>query len=196
MSILKFNPRNAVLLLIILIVAILRLATNFTTELGPLAVFTPIGAMALFGGAYFNGYIKPFAFPLLTLFVSDVVLSFTVLSPFRSGLLYQGWYWTYAAFALMTIAGKLIIKDVTVKYIAIATITVVLIHWLVSDIGGCLQEKNTSAMLTVYGQRLITAIPYELKFLAATAVYGALMFGSFEWMQKKYPQLSLSEPGF
>jgi len=196
MSMLKFNPRNAVLLLIILIVAILRLATNYTTELGPLAVFTPIGTMALFGGAYFSGYIKPFAFPLLTLFISDVVLSFTVLSPFRSGLLYHGWYWTYAAFALMTIAGKLIIKDITVKNIAIATITVALIHWLVSDIGGCLQEKNTSAMLTVYGQRLITAIPYELKFLAATVIYGALMFGSFEWMQKKYPQLSLSEPEF
>ncbi len=185
MSIFKFNPRTAVLLLIVVIVAALRLATNFSSELGPLALFTPIGAMALFGGAYFNGYIKPFAFPLATLFISDVILSFTILAPYRSGLLYYGWYWTYAAFALMVIAGKLIVKDVTIKHMVIGVVTVTLIHWLVSDIGGCLKEENINNMLTVYGQRLLTAIPYELRFLAATTIYSTVMFGSFEWLQKK-----------
>lgn len=185
MSIFKFNPRTALLLLIIVIVAVLRLATSFSSELGPLALFTPIGAMALFGGAYFNGYVKPFAFPLATLFISDVILSFTVLAPFRSGLLYSGWYWTYAAFALMVVVGKLIVKDVTIKHLAIGIVTVTLIHWLVSDIGGCLKENNVNNMLAVYGQRLVTAIPYELRFLAATTIYSAIMFGSFEWLQKK-----------
>jgi hypothetical protein len=192
MSIPKFNPRNAVLLLFIVLVAALRLATNFSTQLGPLAVFTPLGAMALFGGAYFTGNVKPFALPLLTLFVSDVVLSFTVLAPYRSGLLYSGWYWTYGAFALMTIAGKLIIKDVTVKQVVLATITVTLIHWLVSDIGGCLNQPTAGAMFTVYLQRLVTAIPYELRFLAGTTVFSTVMFGGFEWMQKKYPALHIA----
>ncbi|MBS1599712.1 MAG: hypothetical protein JST75_15915 [Bacteroidetes bacterium] len=190
MSIPKFNPRTIVLLLIILLVAALRLIGNFASDPGPLGVFTPIGAMALFGGAYFTGNVKPFVFPLLTLFVSDLVLSFTVLSSFRSGLLYSGWYWTYGAFALMTIAGKFIIKDVTVKNLAISVVTATLIHWLVSDIGECLQESNGSAMLSLYTQRLISAIPYEWKFLAGTAIYGAIMFGVFEWAQKKYPALS------
>ena len=71
MSVLKINPRNAVLLIIIVAMAILRIASF--SGWGPLTVFTPIGAMALFGGAYFNGNIKPFAFPLLTLFISDVM---------------------------------------------------------------------------------------------------------------------------
>jgi hypothetical protein len=192
MSIPKFNPRTVALLLMIAAVAALRLATSFSPELSPIAVFTPLGAMALFGGAYFNGYWKPFAFPLLTLFASDLILSFTVFSSMRSGLLYAGWYWTYGAFALMTVAGKFIIKDATVKNIAIAGITAVLIHWLVSDIGGCLQEKNTSGIFTVYIQRLITAIPYELRFLASTLIYSAVLFGSFEWLQKRYPVLSHS----
>jgi hypothetical protein len=191
MSILKFNPRNTVLILIILIVAALRLLTDFTAGFGPVAAFTPIGAMALFGGACFNGYLKPFAFPLITLFISDVILSFTLLSSYRSGLLYQGWYWIYAAFALMTLAGKLIVKHATIKHIFFGIITVVLIHWLISDIGGCLHEKNISSMLSIYGQRLITAIPYELRFLGGTAIYGGIMFGFFEWLQKRYPKLSL-----
>jgi len=182
-----------ILLLFILVVAGLRLAINFMSDPGPFGVFTPIGAMALFGGAYFSGYAKPFAFPLLTLFISDMILSFTVFSSFRNGLLYTGWYWTYGAFALMVAAGKLIIKEVTIKRLAIGIITATLIHWLVSDIGACLLEQNTSSMLTVYMQRLVTAIPYELKFLGGTVVYGSIMFGVFEWMQKRYPVLS--EPG-
>lgn len=192
MTTLKFNPRNAILILIILLVAALRLATNFSSELGPLALVTPIAAMAIFGGAYFTGYIKPFFFPLLALFISDVVLSFTVYSSFRSGLLYSGWFWTYAAFALMTLAGKTIVREVTFQRVVLAVIATTLIHWLISDIGGCLIEKNAAGMLSVYGQRLITAIPYELKFLTATAIYSGIMFGAFEWMQKKYPSLRLA----
>jgi hypothetical protein len=185
MSVLKINPRNAVLLLIILATAILRLAAF--TGWGPLTVFTPIGAMALFGGAYFTGNVKPFAFPLLTLLISDVVLSFTINSEYRVGLLYAGWFWTYLAFALMTVAGKLIIRDITVKNIAISVVVSTLIHWLVSDIGACMVEDKFT--FSVYGQRLITAIPYEWRFLGGTAIYGAILFGLFEWLQRRYTSL-------
>lgn len=187
MSVLKINPRNAVLLLIIVAMAILRIASF--SGWGPLTVFTPIGAMALFGGAYFNGNVKPFAFPLLTLFISDVIvmLTFFADSEYRTGILYSGWVWTYGAFALMAIAGKLIIRDINVKNIAIAVVVSTLIHWLVSDIGGCLAENKLT--FAVYIQRLITAIPYELRFLGGTAFYSALLFGLFEWLQTKYTSL-------
>ena len=187
MSVLKINPRNAVLLLFIVVTAALRLASF--SGWGPLTVFTPIGAMALFGGAYFNGNVKPFAFPLLTLFISDVILMQTMFtdSAYRSGILYTGWVWTYGAFALMTIAGKLIIRNINIKNIAIAVVVSTLIHWLVSDIGGCLAEDKFT--LSVYTQRLITAIPYELRFLGGTAIYSALLFGLFEWLQTRYTSL-------
>jgi len=185
MSLTQFNPRNAVLLLMIVIIAALRLAAF--SGWGPLTVFTPIGAMALFGGAYFKGNIKPLLFPLLTLFISDVVLSYTKFADIRTGLLYAGWEWTYLAFALMAVAGKLIIKNVNIKNVAIAVVATTLIHWLVSDIGGCLQDNKFS--FAVYGERLITAIPYEWRFLGGTAIYSALMFGLFEWLQRRYVAL-------
>ncbi len=185
MSVLKINPRNAILFIMILVTAAMRLfAIN---GYGPLTVFTPIGAMALFGGAYFTGNVKPFAFPLLTLFISDLVLAFTVYAPYRVGLLYTGWYWTYGAFALMTIAGKLIIRDITIKNIVIAVIVSTLIHWLVSDIGGCLVNEKFS--FAVYYARLISAIPYEWRFLAGTAIYSGILFGAFEWLQRRYTSL-------
>lgn len=187
MSLKQINPRNAVLLLIIVVTAVLRLASF--TGWGPLTVFSPIGAMALFGGAYFSGNVKPFAFPLLTLFISDVVLSFTIFSDseYRQGLLYNGWVWTYGAFALMTIAGKLIIRQASVKNIFIAVIVSTLIHWLVSDIGACIVEKEFT--FSLYTKRLIDAIPYEWRFLGGTAIYSAILFGLFEWLQTKYTSL-------
>src|SRR5215213_4829655 len=160
MSTQKLNPRTIALLAIIVAVAVLRVLTNLTDHLGPISNFTPIGAMALFGGASFRGKIKPFFFPLLALFISDLVLSFTVYDSFRSGILYSGWYWTYAAFALMVIAGKLLVKTFNARNILIAVVAATVIHWLVSDIGGCLNEATTEAMLYRYGQRLISAIPY------------------------------------
>ena len=87
MSLQKINPRTIVLLAIIIVVATLRLVALFTDHLGPLSNFTPIGTMALFGGAYFTGKVKPFIFPLLALFMSDVILSYTIFSQFRQGLL-------------------------------------------------------------------------------------------------------------
>jgi hypothetical protein len=185
MSVPQFNPRSLVLLLIIIIVAALRFAAF--TGMGPLTVFTPVGAMALFGGAYFKGNIKPLLFPLLTLFLSDVVLAFTVLAEHRVGLLYAGWFWTYLAFALMSIAGKLIIKEVSIKNIAIGVLVATCIHWLISDIGGCLKEEQLS--MTLYVQRLITALPYEWMFMAGTAIYSAIMFGLFEFLQQRFVSL-------
>jgi hypothetical protein len=103
--------------------------------------------------------------------------------------LYAGWFWTYAAFALMAIAGKLIVRHVTVNSIIVAVLAATLMHWLVSDIGGCVQAGVPS--LTTYVQRLGTAMPYELRFLAGTAVYSMLMFGTFELIQRRYPKLAL-----
>lgn len=182
MSLSTFSPRNAVLLLIIVVIATLRLLSFI--DMGPLTYFTPLGAMALFGAAYFSGHVKPYLFPLLTLFISDLILSYTLFAEFRTGFLYSGWYWTYLAFALMTVAGKLILKEVTIVRIILATITATLIHWLVSDIGACVVENKLT--LPFYLNRLVTAIPYELRFLGGTAFFSAIMFGIFELAQKKY----------
>ncbi|WP_126246138.1 DUF6580 family putative transport protein [Chitinophaga rhizosphaerae] len=185
MPVSTFSQRNAVILLIIVVVAVLRLL-SFLDE-GPLAYFTPLGAMALFGAAHFNGHVKPYAFPLLTLFISDLILSFTLFAAFRTGFLYTGWYWTYLAFVLMTAAGKLILKKITVPRLIAATITATVIHWLVSDIGACAVENKLT--FAFYLDRLVTAIPYELRFLAGTAFFGAIMFGIFELAQRKYTSL-------
>ena len=69
----KFDPRTIVLLTFITVTAAIRVIFNFNYEISPLANFSPIGAMALFSGAYFTKQWKAFAFPLLMLFISDFI---------------------------------------------------------------------------------------------------------------------------
>ena len=187
MSLQKIAPRTTILLVMIIAVGALRVIFNFDESLSPLANFSPIGAMALFGGAYFSGRTKQFLFPLLTLFVSDVVLSLTVFSQYSSGLLYGGWYWVYGAFALMTLTGNLLIKNATAKNILLATLVCVLIHWIVTDFGVWLNSTVYPQTAEGFVACLIAAIPFELRFLTGTTVYSAILFGSFKWMEQKHP---------
>ncbi|MBO9571623.1 MAG: hypothetical protein J7497_05370, partial [Chitinophagaceae bacterium] len=130
------------------------------------------------------------AFPLVALLISDLIVSNTLFTQYRVGLLYSGWYWTYIAFALMAVAAKFIVKEVNVKNIIVAVIAATVIHWIVSDIGMCVMENNFT--LSLYVRKLIEAVPYELKFMAGTAIFSALMFGTFELLQRKYPSLQFN----
>jgi hypothetical protein len=185
MSLTKINPRTTLLFLFIGVTAALRVIFNLNYEISPLANFSPLGAMALFGGAYFRNWWKAFAFPLLMLFISDFVLQQTVFKPYSNGILYAGWYWVYGAFVLMTIAGRWLLKDVTIKSFVVSTLVCVFIHWTISDIGVWYGSTTFTQDLQGYLNCLVVAIPYEWRFFTGTAVYGFALFGLFEWMQKK-----------
>jgi hypothetical protein len=186
MSFIKFNPRTILLLVFITVIAAVRVVSNFDTEISLLANFSPVGAMALFGGAYFNKQWKALGFPLLMLLLSDVVLQQTVFKTYGNGILYGGWYWVYGAFALMTIAGRWLLKKITIKNFILSVLACVFIHWTVTDIGVWYGSKIFSQNLQGYINCLVVAIPYELKFLTGTLVYGIILFGLFEWMQQHY----------
>ena len=184
MSFVKFNFRTALLLLFITAIAVIRVILNFNHDISSLANFSPLGAMALFGGAYFNKQWKAFLFPLLMLFLSDVILHQTVFKQYSDGILYGGWYWVYGAFALITLAGRWLLKKVTIKSFLVSVLVAGIIHWTVSDIGVWYNSKIFSQDINGFIECLIVAIPYEWRFLSGTIIYGVVLFGVFEWMQR------------
>ena len=193
MSVPKFNPRGLVLFVFILAVALLRVILNFSDSVSMLANFSPIGAMALFGGAYFSTRWKGVLLPVLTLFVSDFILHQTVFRQYGNGFLYSSWYMVYGAFAMMAIAGHLIMKHVTVNRFVISALVCVFIHWIVTDIAVWYGSTVYTQNLAGFVHCLVVAIPFELKFLAGTVIYGAIMFGAFEWLQNRYTSLKFSQ---
>ncbi|MET4082140.1 hypothetical protein ABIB40_002096 [Pedobacter sp. UYP30] len=191
MSDFKFNPRDLVLLVMILAITAFRLLVTFNTDELQFANFSSIGAVALFGGAYFKNDVKAFAFPLLSLFLSDFILSTTIFSSYSTGFLYGGWYWTYIAFALMVLVGKVMLKKTNVVSFLGSALMITLIHWVVTDLGVWYGSPVYTQNFAGFWQVLVLAIPFELRFLGGTVVYGAIIFGAFEALKSKYTVLKL-----
>lgn len=185
----KINPRNIVLVAMILVIALLRLIVTFNADALSFANFSSIGAVALFGGAYFRDKIKAFVFPIASLLLSDYILSITLYKQYSNTFLYDGWYYTYLAFAIMVLLGQLMVKKVTVANFLMATLATVLVHWLVTDFGVWFKSPAYTQDFAGYINCLVKAIPFELRFLYGTLGYGIVMFGSFELMKREYPAL-------
>ncbi|MEO6232793.1 MAG: DUF6580 family putative transport protein [Ferruginibacter sp.] len=193
MSTQKINPRIAVLLIIMIAVAAMRIPN--AAQLMPWANFSPIGAMGLFGGAYFANKWKAFLFPLLTLFVSDLIINNIVLQG-KYGVMSGSWYIIYGIFILIVLIGKWLLQNVSVKNIILASVVAALSHWLIADftvwIGGGTDlrtmtplTKDWAGLIQCYAQ----GFPFMKNFLLGNLVYSGIMFGSFSLAQQRFPVL-------
>jgi len=181
--------RNIVLVLIILSAALLRILN--VGKFGDWANFTPVGAIALFGGTYFRNRWAAYLTPLLTLFISDIVVNYSYFG--KITLFYDGIFWVYVAFAFMVFIGNLI-KEVSIVNVLAASLSAVVIHWLISNFGvwlggeqfGQLYAHDIQGLLQCY----INAIPFEKNLLLGNLAYGAILYGGFEWLARYTPGLS------
>ena len=177
------------LLIFIVVVGMLRIMN--AAELTAWSNFTPIGAMALFGGAYFNQRWKSFAFPLLTLFLGDIFIH-TVIYDGN----YEGRLLIYLAFSMIVFIGIVFIRKVKAKNITIASLLSTISFWLIADfavwLGGGTDIRTQLPLSRDLGgllQCYLQGLPFMINFLLGTLFYSAVMFGAFEWMQRRYPAL-------
>ena len=187
------DTRFVVLLLFMAFAMALRIWFSTDADLTSLSNFSPVGAMALFGGAYFSRH-RAFFFPLLTLWISDLILSrFVFYGEWR--LFYEGAGWTYAAFALMVWVGKYLKgRPKGISFVK-AALSAVLIHWIVTDLGVWLSGGMYPMTAAGFLACLAAAIPFEINFLAGTLLYGAVLFGAFEWLRDRHAALQLNIEG-
>jgi hypothetical protein len=183
----KSNTRIAVLLLLMILVIGLRVIAPLSPDFKLLANFSGIGAVALFGGAYFESKFNAYILPLFILFLSDLGLVLTMGAGYG---FYQGWYYTYIAFALMVLVGQLAIKRVNVATVTGGGLLAVFVHWIVSDFGVWYGASFYPQTIAGFWACLVAAIPYEMNFLYGTLIYATLLFGVFESLKVKYPALS------
>jgi hypothetical protein len=193
MTLQKINTRNIVLILMILGAVAMRFVTYKVTLLSNNAIalsnFTPVGAVALFGGTYFTDKWKAYLVPLCTLFISDMVLNYLYSS--RLIIDYSATIWVYLSFAIMVFIGTRI-KKVNVLSVGAASVLSVVIFWLLTDFpwlyGGALYPHT----LMGYEQSLIAAIPFQRNMLLGDVVFGLLLFGGFELAKSKFSVLRIN----
>jgi hypothetical protein len=169
------HPRTPVVTGIVLAAAALRIVPH------PMN-FAPIGALALFGGAYFSSKRAALAVPLLSLIAGDVFTGFHQFIPF-----------IYASFLVSVAIGFWLRRKRSALRISIATLAGAIQFFLVtnfalwnSSIGS--YPKTTGGLAACY----IAGVPYFWNTLAGDAFYATLLFGGMALAEHRFP--SLREP--
>jgi hypothetical protein len=188
MSLKKINLRNGALVFMIVCAAATRLIN--VNHLSVWSNFTPVGAVSLFGGAYFSDKWKAYLVPLLTLFISDIALDYVYFNKFM--LFYNGALPVYISFALMVFIGTYI-KKVNVGNVLAASLAAVFVHWIITDIDPWLSGTLYAKSLYGYSESLIAAIPFEKNMLLGNLLFSAILFGGFELAQRKFTVLRVNK---
>lgn len=144
--------------------------------------FTPIGAMALFGAAYFSRQALTLAIPFIALFISDLLLNNIIYRQYYSGFTLITSWWIYAAFGLVMLAGWLLLRQKTSPgRIVVASLSASAIFFLVTNfsvwLGGTMYPKTLAGLMTCYA----AGLPFLKNTVLGDLFFSAVMFGMYEW---------------
>jgi len=156
--------------------------------------FSPIGAIALFGAAYFSKKYLAFLIPIAAMWMSDLLIN-NVIYPRMFPEYYDGafaWgvsFWVYGAFALTVVGGFLMLRKINFKNVALASVIAAIGFFLVTNFGvwagGIMYPKTASGLLLCYG----AAIPFFWNTLLSNLIFAAALFGGYEFLKQRYSVL-------
>lgn len=157
-----------------------------------LANFSPVGAMALFGGAYFAKKQWAFIIPMLTLWLSNLILNNVFYKQYFPTFSFGFDTGVFLSFALVVAIGIMTLKKVNLQNLLIANILGVLGFFFVSNffvwLGGKMYAPTMEGLVTCYTMGL----PFLRNTLLSSLVFSAIMFGAFEFTKNKVKALTLA----
>jgi hypothetical protein len=165
------HNRLLVLLSAILVAATLRLVPHPPN-------FTPIGAMALFGGAYLGRRWLAFAAPIGALLLSDLVLGF-----------YHGMVTVYATVALIVLVGWVALSRVSPLRVGAAALASSILFFVVTNFGMWLFSGFYPLTAAGLAACYVAAIPFFQNTVAGDLFYSGLLFGGFALLERAVPRL-------
>jgi len=154
--------------------------------------FTPLGAIALFGAAYFPKKKWALIIPILALWLSDLVLNNVVYAAYYDGFAFftSGFLYIYGAFAMIVILGVLLLKKITFPRVIGGALGGSVIFFVISNLGVWLSSPlypNTfEGLMMCY----TAAIPFFHYTIAGNLIYSGVLFGGYEYLKYKAPELT------
>ncbi len=176
------STRFIFILTIILFGAFMRLIPHWPN-------FTPIAAIALFGGTYFSRKYLAFLIPLIAMFVSDLIIGF-----------HSNMIAVYIAFAITVMIGFILNKKINIATIAGASITASIIFFLVTNFAAWIAlpiyPKNFAGLMESYLAALVFfndgsyGVSFFLNNVLSGLFYNGIFFGVFYLAQQRIPALA------
>jgi hypothetical protein len=140
--------------------------------------FTPIGAMALFSGAYLGKRWLAFVAPLAAMLLSDAVLGF------HSGMIF-----VYASVALIVLIGGIGLNRKSVLRIGGAAVASSVLFFVVTNFGTWALSGMYPPTLSGLAACYVAAIPFFQNTLAGDLFYSGMLFGGFALLERTVPAL-------
>lgn len=131
--------------------------------------FTSLIAVALFSGVYLDNKTLAISIPIITMFLSDLIIGFHDLITF-----------VYLSFVIIVLLGFAISKKKTIRNIITANITAAFIFYLLTNLGvwysGSLYPKSLDGLYLSY----FAALPFLTNSILSSLFYSMIIFGGFE----------------
>ena len=140
--------------------------------------FTPIAAIALFGGAQFSSRGKAFVIPLAAMLLGDLIIGLHPLIPF-----------VYGSFALTVCLGIWLRQNRTTARTLVAALMGSIQFFVVTNfaVWALLDSypKNAAGLAACY----IAAIPYFQNTVLGDLFYSAVLFGGLAFAEARFAKL-------
>jgi hypothetical protein len=169
-----------------LTIIVLILFASFSRIIPHIPNFTPIGAMALIGGAYLKNKYHALFIPIASLWLSDLVLNnfiFSIYSDFT--WFYPGFLWQYTSFILIIIIGYFFLKKVNFKNVFVTSISSSLLFFVITNFGvwlsGSIYSLDFQGLINCY----VMAIPFYKGTILGFICYSSILFGILEFSRYK-----------
>lgn len=157
--------------------------------------FTPIAAIALFGGAYFTNRWQAIAVPMGAMLLSDTILEITTGWGFHSGMLI-----VYTAFALVSVVGIILLKNANPGRVISSSLISSLIFFLITNFAFLYPESvvadqslgtyphNFSGIVASY----TAGLPFLKNQILGDLFFSGVLFGGFALLQKRFEALKVA----
>lgn len=168
------NPRFLVLAMIVFSGAMMRLIPHPPN-------FTPIAAIALFGGAHFASRRTALTVTLLAMFLSDLILAggYHTLMPV-----------VYGCFAMTVLMGRWIRRSRSILAIGGVTLSASLLFFIVTNFGVWVCFDFYPKTLAGLGACYAAAIPFFQNTLGGDLFFTTILLGGFALAQRRVPSLN------
>jgi len=177
----KMNLRFGIISGIVLFAALSRL---LLTELPNVS---PLGAMALFGGAYFSKRYLAVIIPLLALWISDVALNNTIYAAYYEGFSWFGVPVVYLSIIVIALMGTTLLKQIKVKNLLIASLLTSLVFFLITNLGSWWTIPAYSKDLVGIIAAYTAGLPFFLSTILSNLFFTAVLFGGYELVKQRNP---------
>ena len=168
----------------------LILFASFTRIIPHMPNFTPIGAMALFGGAYLKNKYHALIIPIASLWISDLIINNFIFSFYSDFTwFYPGFLWQYASFILIIIVGYFFLKKLNFKNVFISTIFSSVLFFIITNLGvwlsGTMYSLDLQGLITCY----FMALPFFKGTVLGFICYSTFLFSTLELSKYKFQTL-------